>query len=319
MRACEKIEALGVLPVINVTSEELAQPLAKSLIDGGIPAIEVTLRSECSLKAIEIIKSSFPEMTVGAGTVLSIESVDKALAAGADYIVTPGFDEEIVGYCINKGVEVVPGCSTASEIQRAVKMGLRVLKFFPAELSGGIAAVKLLAGPFSGVKFLPTGGITFNNLGEYLKCDKVAACGGSFMATADQLKNRKFDEITAACKKALDISLGFELAHIGINHKDDAAALKTAEILASIFNMNVRKCSSSTFAGNAVECMNSEKYGDKGHIGFATNSMTRAMSLLASKGIELDPDSYKYDAAGNITCVYFKEQVAGFALHIVKK
>ena len=319
MKAYERIEALGVLPVINITSEDLAQPLAESLIDGGIPAIEVTLRSECSLKCIEIIKSAFPEMMVGAGTVLSVEGADSALAAGADYIVTPGFDEETVAYCMKKGIEIVPGCSTATEIQKAVKLGLKVLKFFPAELSGGLAAVKLLSGPFSGVKFLPTGGITFHNLGEYLKCDKVAACGGSFMATAEQLKNRKFDEIASACKKAMEISYGFELAHIGINHSDDAEALKTAEALALIFNLSVRKCSSSVFAGNAVECMNHKKYGDKGHIGFATNSISRAMSMLSARGIEFDEDSYKYDSAGNITCAYFREQIAGFALHIVKK
>lgn len=312
-------ETHGIVPVINIAKEEWAEPLAQALICGGLPLIEVTLRSECAFKAIQKIRQKFPEMVVGAGTVLSLETVDRALAAGAEYIVTPGYDPEIVDYCLQKKVPVIPGCSTATEIQSAVRQGLKVLKFFPSELSGGLPAIKLLSGPFPDVRFLPTGGITLQNLGEYLSCNKVVACGGSFMANADMLQRGAFDEITAACKKAVTSALGFSLAHVGINHTAESAALETAGKIADIFGFSVRKCSASSFAGTAVECMNTEKYGEKGHIGFSTHSVVRAMRYLESKGVALDPDSIKRDQNGNITCIYFKEQVGGFALHIVQK
>lgn len=314
----EVIEKSGVLPVINITAEELAEPLAKALIDGGLPLIEVTLRSECSLKAIKIIKEIFPEMTVGAGTVLTREAVDQALEAGADYIVSPGYDPELVDYCNSVNVAITPGCSTASEIQDAIKKGIKIIKFFPAELSGGLAALKLLSGPFPEVKFLPTGGINYNNLGEYLGCDKIIACGGSFMATAAQLKAKDFEGITESCKKAVKISLGISLAHMGINHDNGDEAYKTATLISEVMGLEVRKCSASTFAGTAVECMNSNRFGEKGHIGFAVNSIVRAMAYLSAKGIEFDNESIKRDSKGNITCIYLKEQFAGFALHIVK-
>ena len=312
------VEKYGVLPVINITDTDMALPLAKALVDGGLPLIEVTLRSACSLEAIKIIREGYPDMLIGAGTVLTTDSVDQALCAGADYIVSPGYDRELVEYCHSKGVCIVPGCSSASEIQDAVKHGVKTIKFFPAELGGGVPAIKLLAGPFAGVKFLPTGGITLDNLEEYLSCDKVIACGGSFMATANQLKNGDYDGITAACKKAVALSLGFKLAHIGINHENAEDAASTANAIASVFGFGTRVCSSSTFAGTVAECMNHPKYGDCGHIGISTHSMTRAMAYLAAKGVEFDEDSIKRDKSGNITCIYFKQQIGGFAWHIVK-
>ena len=197
----EKIATAGVLPVINVPCEDVALPLAKALIDGGMTALEITLRSDCSLAAIKSIKNTYPEFVVGAGTVLTTKAVDDAIAAGA-----PGFDPEITDYCKKRGILAVPGCATPTEMQLAVKRGLTVLKFFPAELSGGVAAIKLLSGPFPKIRFVPTGGITFDNLASYLSCSKVLACGGSFMATGEQVKNGQFDEICASCKRALNIA-----------------------------------------------------------------------------------------------------------------
>ncbi len=312
------VEKYGVLPVINITDVEQAEPLAAALVEGGLPLIEVTLRSACSLESIRAIRKAFPDMLIGAGTVLTTASVDEALEAGADYIVSPGYDPELVDYCHAKDVEIVPGCSTASEIQDAVKHGIKTVKFFPAELGGGVPAIKLLAGPFAGVKFLPTGGITLDNLEEYLSCDKVIACGGSFMANAAQLKAKDYDGITAACKKAVACSLGFRLAHIGINHESAVEAMATANAISSLFGFGTRECSSATFAGTVAECMNHSRFGTHGHIGISTHSITRAMAYLAAKGVEFDEDSIKRDKSGNITCIYFKEQIGGFAWHIVK-
>lgn len=208
MKKILSYEDTGILPVINVPKASLAVRIAEALRAGGVNSIEVTLRSSDSLESIKNIKSAFADMTVGAGTVLSIADVDRAIEVGADFIVSPGYDEEIVEYCVENGINIVPGCVTAGEIQRAVKKGLEVLKFFPAELNGGIEAIKLLSGPFPSVRFIPTGGISFENLGKYLSEKKVIACGGSFMATKDMIDRGDFEAITGACKRAVDISQG---------------------------------------------------------------------------------------------------------------
>lgn len=309
----------GILPVINIPEVSVACDIALALRHGGINSIEVTLRSADSLESIKAIKEAYPDMCVGAGTVLDCDTVDKALNAGADFIVSPGYDEKIVDYCISKNVEVVPGCTSPSEIQRAVGKGLTTLKFFPAELSGGIEAIKLLSGPFPKVKFVPTGGINFKNLGSYLECDKVLACGGSYMATAEQIKNRDFAAITAACKKAVDISLGFELAHVGINNKTAEIAISGASTLSSIFNLPVKNGNSSIFTGTAVEFMKSEYYGENGHIGFKTNSMQRALDYFENNEVEIIEESIRYDDKGKLVSAYLKEQINGFAVHVVRK
>ncbi len=312
-------EKTGILPVINIPSKELAVPVAKALRDGGVNSIEVTLRSSDSLDSIKAIKNEFPDMTVGAGTVLSTETVDVALSAGADFIVSPGYDDEVVDYCVEKGVLIVPGCVMATEIQKAVKRGLKVLKFFPSELNGGIEAIKLLSGPFPEVKFVPTGGINYKNLGSYLCNKKILACGGSYMATADQIKNGDFEGITAACKKAVDISLGFQLAHVGINCDNEQDAIGVAESISDIFRTSTRHMNSAVFAGTDVEVVKNNGWGRLGHIGFSTNSIERAIAYFESKGIELNDESIKRNAAGEITCIYLKEDIGGFAFHVVAK
>lgn len=312
-------EQTGILPVINIPEASLAEDVAKALRAGGLNSIEVTLRSSDSLESIKIIKEKFPDMTVAAGTVLSTKTVDDVLAAGADFIVCPGFDEEIVDYCNKKGVLVVPGVSSGSEIQKAVKMGLKILKFFPAELSGGIEAIKLLSGPFPSVKFVPTGGINFKNLGTYLENEKILACGGSYMATADQIKNRDFEGITAACKKALDISLGFELAHVGINNADADTALGESEKLANIFRLPLKVGNSSIFTGTAAEFMKTMFYGTNGHIGFKTNSVARALAYFENNDIEIIQESIRKDEKGKLVSAYLKNEIGGFAVHVVRK
>jgi len=319
MDVMKLIESIGILPVINITDIEKAVPLANALVKGGIPVVEVTLRSEVSLQAIKRIVTEVPECKVLAGTILTVEQAQLALDAGVSGLVMPGYDEEIVDFALGKNVPIVPGCVTAADIQKGVKQGLSVFKFFPAEKSGGIDAIKLLSGPFKGVKFLPTGGIDYSNLGIYLKEKCVIACGGSYMANAKLLASGDFDAITANCKKAVDISLGFELAHIGINHNGENDAVNTAETISDIFRMNARYMNSAVFAGTAVEAVKSQGYGEKGHIGFFTNSISRAMAYFEKKGIALNEESIKRNAAGEITCIYLKDDIAGFAFHVVSR
>lgn len=201
-----KISAIGVVPVIKLNNPERdAAPLARALCEGGVPVAEVTFRAAGADTAIRLMKEACPEMLVGAGTVLTTEHVDKAIAAGAEFIVTPGFDPEIVKYCVEKNMPIYPGCTTPTDYHAALKFGLEVLKFFPAEQSGGLAKIKAMSAPFPMFKVMPTGGISLNNLKEYISCPVIAACGGSYMVTADLIDNQKWDEITDLCKKSVEI------------------------------------------------------------------------------------------------------------------
>ena len=201
-----KISAIGVVPVIKLNNPERdAAPLAKALCEGGVPVAEVTFRAAGADTAIKLMKEACPDMLVGAGTVLTTEHVDKAIAAGAQFIVTPGFDPEIVKYCLEKNMPIYPGCTTPTDYHAALKFGLEVLKFFPAEQSGGLAKIKAMSAPFPMFKVMPTGGIGLNNLKEYLSCPVIAACGGSYMVTADLIDNQKWDEIIELCKKSVEI------------------------------------------------------------------------------------------------------------------
>lgn len=202
----KRIEEIGVVPVIKLTNPERdARPLADALCEGGLPVAEVTFRAAGADTAIRLMKEAHPEMLVGAGTVLTTEHVDKALAAGAQFIVTPGFDGELVAYCQEKGIAIFPGCTTPTDYHAAYKFGLEVLKFFPAEQSGGLAKIKAMSAPFPMFKVMPTGGISLKNLKEYLSAPVICACGGSYMVTADLIENQKWDEIIDLCKQSVEI------------------------------------------------------------------------------------------------------------------
>ena len=201
----ETIQKMGVVPVVVLNDAKDAAPLARALCEGGLPCAEVTFRTDAAEESIRIVTTEFPEMLVGAGTVLTPGQVDRAVAAGAKFIVSPGFDSEIVDYCLEKEIPVFPGCITPSEVALAVKRGLKIVKFFPAEQFGGVAAIKALAAPYVGLKFMPTGGINAKNLERYLSCDKIVACGGSWMVKGDLIKAGKFDEIKAMTEEAVKL------------------------------------------------------------------------------------------------------------------
>lgn len=202
----EKIAGFGVVPVVVLDDVKDAAPLAKALVEGGLPCAEVTFRTAAAEESIRIMATEYPDMFVGAGTVLTIEQVDRAVAAGAKFIVSPGFDPEIVDCCLEKEIPVFPGCITPSEVAQAVKRGLKVVKFFPAEQFGGVATIKAMAAPYVGLKFMPTGGVSAKNLESYLSCDKIIACGGSWMVKGDLVKAGKFDEIKNLTEEAVKLA-----------------------------------------------------------------------------------------------------------------
>ena len=202
----QAISAIGVVPVIKLSNpEQDAAPLAKALCAGGVPVAEVTFRAAGADTAIRLMREACPEMIVGAGTVTTTAHVDATIAAGGQFIVTPGFDPEIVAYCQEKNIPIFPGCTTPTDYHAALKFGLEVLKFFPAEQSGGLAKIKAMAAPFPQFKVMPTGVISLKNLAEYIKAPVIAACGGSYMVTADLIEGQKWDEITELCKKSVEI------------------------------------------------------------------------------------------------------------------
>ena len=202
----EKFHELGVVPVVVLEDEKAAVPLAKALVQGGLPCAEVTFRTEAAAESIRLMSEAYPDMLVGAGTVLTTEQVDLAVKSGAKFIVSPGFDPEVVDYCLEKNIPVLPGCITPSEVAQAVKRGLKVVKFFPAEQAGGIAMIKAMAAPYYNVKFMPTGGISPKNLKDYLSCDKILCCGGSWMVKGDMIKNGEFDKIQMLVKEAKELA-----------------------------------------------------------------------------------------------------------------
>lgn len=201
----ETIEKMGVVPVVVLNDAKDAVPLAEALCAGGLPCAEVTFRTDAAEESIRVMTEKYPGMFVGAGTVLTTEQVDRAVNAGAKFIVSPGFDPEIVDYCLEKNIPVFPGCITPSEVAQAVKRGLKIVKFFPAEQFGGVATIKAMAAPYVGLKFMPTGGVNAKNLEDYLSCDKIIACGGSWMVKGDLVKAGKFDEIKAMTEEAVKL------------------------------------------------------------------------------------------------------------------
>jgi 2-dehydro-3-deoxyphosphogluconate aldolase/(4S)-4-hydroxy-2-oxoglutarate aldolase len=201
----QKFEEVGIIPVVVLNDAKDAEPLGKALMQGGLPAAEVTFRTAAAEESIRIMAEKFPDMLVGAGTVLTIDQVDRAVAAGAQFIVAPGLDEEIVKYCLEKDIPVCPGTQTASEMMKAIRLGLTHVKFFPAENAGGLAMIKAIGAALTALRFMPTGGINATNVVEYLKNDKIFCCGGSWMVKGDMIKAGQFDEIEKKVAEAAAI------------------------------------------------------------------------------------------------------------------
>lgn len=200
------IEEARIVPVIVIEDEKDALPLAEALRKGGINIAEVTFRTDAAKASIEKISATYPDMLVGAGTVLTIGQVDEAVKAGAKFIVTPGSNPKVIEYCVKNNITIIPGCANPSNVELALENGLNVVKFFPAEQAGGINYIKAISAPYGNVRFMPTGGINPQNVGSYLKEKYIIACGGSWMVKKDLIANKQFEEITRLCKEALDIA-----------------------------------------------------------------------------------------------------------------
>ncbi len=307
----------GIVPVVAINDANKAEKLAKAMIDGGIPCAEVTFRTAAAEEAIRRMTQAYPEMLVGAGTVINAALAEKAVMAGAKFIVSPGFNPETVEWCLHHNIPVVPGVATPSEIEKGLAYGLKVLKFFPAEALGGVNMLKNLAGPFGQVKFMTTGGINVNNLPDYAKAANVLAIGGSWMVKGDLIENEEWDKITALCKEAMVKLQGLELVHVGINLKNADAASGAASEFAKL-GMVINEGNSSIFMDKSIELMKAPGLGANGHLAFRCYDIERTIYFLKLRGFTVKEDTIKYDAKGKIKVCYMNEEIGGFAIHLVK-
>lgn len=293
-----RIHQIGIVPVVKLDRVEDALPLAKALIEGYLPCAEVTFRTDKAKESIRLIADTYPEMLVGAGTVLSTKQVDEAIEAGAKFIVSPGLNPEVVSYCLSQGIPVFPGTANASDIEQALSMGLDVVKFFPAEINGGLAAINALSGPFPHLMFMPTGGVNLVNMMDYLASPKVLACGGSWMVQDSLIKAAKFDEIRQLSEAAVMKMLGFELADVVSEGKDDLASLSALLGLVS--------------ARQTLKEDLKLRRGTKGYLAIYTHSLERAAYFLEQKGFSLKQSDLK-----NIMSL--DEEFAGLAIHFIQR
>ena len=314
----QKIQKIGIVPVVALNDAKDAAPLAKALIEGGLPCAEVTFRTDAAEESIRIMKKEFPEMLVGAGTVLTIDQVDRAVAAGAQFIVSPGLNPKVVQHCVDINIPITPGCSCPSNVEQALEFGLDVVKFFPAEAAGGLNMIKSMAAPYTNVKFMPTGGIGTNNMKSYLDFDKIIAIGGSWMVKTDMISAGQFDKIRDLTREAVQTMLGFEVRHVGINCNTEDEANQVADRFDNVFGFTKKDGNSSIFAGTGVEVMKSPFLGAHGHIAIGTNYADRALNYLEMQGFKFDMSTAKYKN-GKLIAVYMAEEIGGFAVHLLQK
>lgn len=283
MNILEKLGNSGVVPVVVIDDAKDAVPTAKAMLAGGIDVMEITMRTGAALESIKNVAENCPEVLVGAGTVITLDQCKAAVAAGAKFIVSPGFDEEVVKRCVENGIAVTPGCVTPTEITMALKYNIKVIKFFPANVYGGLAGMKALAGPFGDVKFIPTGGVNAQNMAEYLAAPFIHAVGGSWICPKADISEGNFEKITALCAEAKNTVLGYEVAHIGINCADEEQAMAVSEKINEAFSLPVKNGNSSVFVSNGIEVMKSMYLGKNGHIAIKRQGKYQTAALISGR------------------------------------
>ena len=314
----DKLGKIGLIPVVVFDKAEYAVPTAKAMIEGGLPVMEVTLRTDAAIESMKLIKKECPEIILGAGTVLSVEQAKAAIDTGCEFIVSPGFNDEVVQYCIDNNILVTPGCVTPTEIEHALSFGINVLKFFPASIYGGMPACKALHGPYRMVKFVPTGGVSLDNLTEYADKDFVHAIGGGWLCSTADMASGNYAKITETVKKSIEVLLGFEIAHIGMNMDNKDVSMELAKELSYAFGMNMKEGNSSNFAGSFFEVLNRQYKGANGHIAVKTNNIDRAIYYLEQRGYKMDEESTS-EKNGKKVAIYLENEFGGYAIHLLQK
>ncbi len=295
------IGELGLIPVLVIDDAEDAVRVAAALRAGGIPAAEVTFRTDAAEAAIRNIVAALPDILIGAGTILSRAQASRAVTAGARFIVSPGLNPAVVDFCLQHATTAIPGCSTPTDLALAVDLGLRVVKFFPAEACGGMAYLNAISAPFGDVRFIPSGGITSANLNTYLCSPRVLACGGTWVAERDLIQARAFDEITRMTRQAVSAMLGFRLVGAGLTGaRSDAVASALSALGMPL----------------AAPGPDQAQAGALGEIVLETNDLRRAMGYLGRAGVRVDAISQSRPAGGPADAAYLPDGLGGFAVRL---
>ena len=316
----DKLSLAGLVPVIAINNADDAVPLCKALSDGGLPVAEITFRTAAAEESIRRVHEALPDVLLCAGTVLTTDQVDRAVNAGAAAIVSPGLNPEVVRYCIEKNIPVCPGTANPSDIEVALSLGLKAVKVFPAEAIGGIKLIKSMAAPYGDMRFMPTGGVNENNMLDYLAFPKILCCGGSWMVPKDAVEAHDWARITALTRSAVNKMLGLELRHVGINAGSSEKALEDAKCLAALLGWEINDGNSSVYCGTSFEIMKKPTArGTHGHIAIACNSVKRARWHLEHRGFAFEDDSTAAIKNGKVAALYLKNEIAGFAVHLMDK
>lgn len=315
-----QLRNIGIIPVVAINDATKAVSLAKALSKGSLPAVEITFRTNGAEQAIKAISSECSEILVGAGTVINVEQAERAKKAGASFIVSPGYKEDVVQYCLDNDIPVMPGVSNASEIEAALSHNLTHIKLFPAEVLGGVKMIDALSGPFPQVSFMPTGGVNTQNLSDYARRKNVFCMGGTWMVKADLINGEKWEEITTLSKQAVKNLHGFKIEHVGINAADSDSADEIASTF-SLFGFEKRSGSSSIFASDSIEIMKERGRGTNGHLCILTHNVERALAYLDNFGFKPIMESAKYfgeKEKSAMKVVYLDKEIGGFAVHLKK-
>lgn len=311
----ERIFNAGLVPVIKLEDAGDAIPLAGALKSGGLDVLEITFRTDAAELSISNVTKAYPDLLVGAGTVSDADTAKIAMDAGAAFIVSPGFNPTVAEFCAINNVLYIPGVSVPTDIEAALAVGLKLLKFFPAEAGGGVDTLLALAAPYPGVRFLPTGGINAGNLERYLTLDSVVACGGSWVAGEKLIKEKAFTEITRLAREAVTVVHGFKFGHVGINTESEAAAGAISDTLTRLFGFPQRDIGVAIFSTDSIEVMKGASPGVYGHLAIKTNNLKRAMAYMEKLGVSLNYESISV-RNGKPYLIYLKDPIGPYAVHI---
>lgn len=311
----KELELCGIIPLVKLEDIRDTLPLMGALTAAGIKVVEIVFRSSIAKDAIKLISSKCQNMLVGAGTVISIDQVNEAISAGAKYIVTPSFNSKVVDRCIKLGIPVFPGCSNATDVEQAYERGLKVVKFFPSELLGGVPMLKALSKTYPFMRFLPTGGINSDNLNNYLSFNNVLCCGGTFLVDEELIRQGKFEEVTKNVREAINKMLNIQLDHIAIN-TDEAQGKKLLKTISQLSGNNYME---SEGKYNGIEAVFENQFGKIGHIAFSSPNLERCVYYLAERGFSIDPDSIVKNDNGKMIKVNLEGDNAGFILRLIRK
>lgn len=311
----KRVHDIGLVPVVAIDDAADAEALGNALTRGGVMAAEVTFRTSAGEQAMRVMAEKVPDLLVGAGTVTSVDLAELAVDAGAKFIVSPGLNPSVVSWCVDHEIPVIPGISTPSEIEEAMGFGLEAVKFFPAEASGGVSALKAFSGPYASMRFLPTGGINEKNMVDYLRLPNVLAVGGSWMVPKGLVAKKDFDAIAGICERSVLRMHSFSLAHVGINCDDADEALQVAQSLGTMFGLPVVDKGGGYFAGDMADVVKTQLLGSKGHIGINCIDVDRAKAWFERRGYHFVETGAGRDARGYVS-IFFEGEVGGFAIHL---